>query len=428
MIDDAFLRQTAALQANLKMLESQQDALSDFQDMQALRLYKARLSDYIEAHSKAGHLPPDPFHVIQQRLVAVSKFFTAADQEYQRLTSWKKSWIKGVPNISLSDIQSARAELSNLVAEFPHVQERLRQMLLPLDWDTSSSTVDLHPELLACAQCVDRLILRSKDGSRHDLYQFSRDEGKLAKGVSTHLTAMCLRIEELIALHVDHVKALAETDHHLSNDSFRSAEKSFQNLGVGRFSDVNYSLVESRLRKAIGVLAQFTSLDSSLKQLLEKGEYKAVKAELSQLHRLVEKPDSELGREASALLQKMDSRFAAAQKAHKKRMVTRVAFISLFIAGLGAFSLYVVKENAKAEEARVIALAQAEIEAAEAKLGADREAVEAKAKLLVEIDAGRVGVTLGVPLAGKVVMPFAFCPSGFFTMGRPAAGGGVNVG
>ena len=40
MIDDAFLRHVAALQANLKMLESQSDALSDLADMKELRLYK----------------------------------------------------------------------------------------------------------------------------------------------------------------------------------------------------------------------------------------------------------------------------------------------------------------------------------------------------------------------------------------------------
>ncbi len=55
-----------------------------------------------------------------------------------------------------------------------------------------------------------------------------------------------------------------------------------------------------------------------------------------------------------------------------------------------------------------------------AKEKAEREAAEAKAKLTVEIGAGRGGATLGVPLAGKSVMPFAFCPAGSFTMGSPS--------
>jgi formylglycine-generating enzyme required for sulfatase activity len=450
MIDDNLLRQTAALQANLKMLESQQDALSDFQDMQALRLYKARLVDYIEAHSNAGHLPPDPFQVIQQRLVAVSEFFTAADQECERLNNWRADWLKSVPAVDLADLQSATTELTGRVAEVPHIQDRLRQRLSPLDWDTSTTTVDLHRELLACAQCVSGLKLPPIPERRRGLYQFTHGEGTLAKKTAAHFTAMGLRIEKLIALHAGHVKALAVTDHHLSNDSFRSAEKSFKNLGSDRFSDVDYSLVELRLRKAMGVLAQFTSLDLSLNQLLEKSEYKAVTAELSRLHRLIEKPDSELGREALVLFQKMDSRFVAArfvaaQKAHKKRMVTRVAFISLYIAGLGAFSLYWVKENAKAEEARVIAPAKAEearviapAKAEEARVIAPAKAEIARVIALAKAEEARVialakaeaayekfkkgnraGEEKSLEIVPGIAMIFCWCPPGDFTIGSP---------
>jgi hypothetical protein len=111
MIDDAFLRQAAALQANLKMLESQQDALSDLADMQALRLYKARLFDYIESHSNAGHLPPDPFQSIERRIVALSEFFSVADWEFKRLKGWKQDWLNGVPSVTLGDLHFAIAEL-----------------------------------------------------------------------------------------------------------------------------------------------------------------------------------------------------------------------------------------------------------------------------------------------------------------------------
>jgi formylglycine-generating enzyme required for sulfatase activity len=76
---------------------------------------------------------------------------------------------------------------------------------------------------------------------------------------------------------------------------------------------------------------------------------------------------------------------------------------------------------AKHREAATEARAKAEREAAEAKAKDDREAAEAKAKLAAEIGAGRVGATPGVPLAGKAFMPFAFCPSGAFTMGSPAS-------
>ena len=48
-----------------------------------------------------------------------------------------------------------------------------------------------------------------------------------------------------------------------------------------------------------------------------------------------------------------------------------------------------------------------------------KKPVDVKAKLAAEISAGRVGATAGVPLTGKAVMPFAFCPAGSFTMGSP---------
>jgi hypothetical protein len=397
MIDDAFLRQVAALQANLKMLESQQDTLSDLADMKELRLYKARLVDYIEALSKAGHLPRDPFQVIQQRLTAVSDFFTAADNEYKRFTSWKKSWIKGIPNISLSDIQSASSELSDLVTELPHIQQRLWQMLSALDWDTSSSTVDLHPELLACAQCVDGLKLPNKDGSRNDLYQFAQGEGKLAKGVSTYLTTMGVRIEELPQHHAVHAQAIVDAEVHASNQDFRSAEKLFQGLGKDRFSDIDYVTVETRIAELVGLLQQFTRFDSSLAKQLEEGDFKIAEEKLDQLRALI-RPDSELGREALALLKKMEFRLNVAHKAHKIRKTKQFTLISIFVIGLVAFSLYVIIDNAKAKKARVIALAKAEA-------------------AWVKSAGNRAGEETFIEIAPGVDMNFCWCPAGKFTMG-----------
>ena len=79
-----------------------------------------------------------------------------------------------------------------------------------------------------------------------------------------------------------------------------------------------------------------------------------------------------------------------------------------------------VEAKAKAEQKAAEAKAKAEQKAAEAKVKAEQQATEAKTKLSNEIGAGRVGATLGVPLAGKLVIPFAFCPQGSFTMGSPS--------
>ncbi len=398
MIDDTLLRQVAVLQASLKMLESHSDVLSDPADMKELGLYKSRLSDYIEAQVRAGDLPRDPFQAIEQRLSALSEFFAVADQEFQRLKSWKAGWINSVPAVGLADLQSARTELAELVAEVPRIQERLAQRLSPLDWNDS---LDLHAELLACAQCVscgEKLPQHAK--WRQKLYQFTRGEGDYAKETSAHFTAMGLRIDGLIALHAAHVKALADTEHHLSNDAIRSAEKSFLCMGKDRFSDVDYTPVESRLAKVLSVFVQFKSLDASLDRRLEMNESKAIDAELDRLRGLTGKPESELARETMALLQGFESRVAAARKAREKRKVKNLTVMSLLLLAVAAATSLVINEYAKAGGEAVFAKEKAE--AAYAKSSGKRAGEEK----VIQISPG-------------VTMTFCWCPAGKFTMGSP---------
>jgi formylglycine-generating enzyme required for sulfatase activity len=233
------------------------------------------------------------------------------------------------------------------------------------------------------------LKIPQKAARRIELYQFTRGEGDLTKKTSSHLTAMGPRIEALIALHADHVKTVADAEHHLSNHDFRKAERLVDSLGQDSFSDVDYTPAESRLEELLDLFDQFTTLESSLDQLLKQGESKATKAKLDYLRGLIEKPDSELGRECLELLQRMGARFATAQKVRKKRWGKNFAIILLFIVGLVAFSLPVIIENAKAE-------------AAWAKSSGKR----AGEKKVIEIAPG-------------VEMTFCWCPAGKFTMGSP---------
>ncbi len=77
----------------------------------------------------------------------------------------------------------------------------------------------------------------------------------------------------------------------------------------------------------------------------------------------------------------------------------------------------VAEAKAEAEQQAAEAKAKAEQQAAEAKAKAEQQAAEAKAKLTEEIGSGQVGSTLDLPLDRKMVMRFAFCPAGSFTMG-----------
>jgi len=314
MIDDAFLRHVAALQANLKMLESQSDVLSDLADMKELRLYKSRLTEYIAAHTKAGNLPEDPFHVIAQRLEPISKFFTEAKEECKRLADWKADWLKSVPAVSLVDLQSAKTELSEIVASNPQIQEYLRGYLSSIDWDISSDKVDIHPELLACAQCLSDLSLPQKAEDRLGFYLFAHNEGHAAKNIASHFEAVRLRIEELMVLHDEHVRALKEAERHLENHDFRKAEKFIESFGKCRFSDVDYASIESRHKKLQSSLEQFMNLESKIDERLQQGRHKEISEKIDQLRKIIIKPDSELGRESLEILFRMGTRFSEANK------------------------------------------------------------------------------------------------------------------
>lgn len=330
MIDDAFLRHVAALQANLKMLESQSDALSDLADMKELRLYKSRLTEYIAAHTKAGNLPEDPFHVIAQRLEPISKFFTAAEKECMLLADWKAEWLKSVPPVSLVDLQSAKIELSEIAASVPQIQEHLRGYLYLIDSEIEPSMVDIYPELLACAQCLTNLQIPYQMQVRRRLYDFAQNEGVLSEEIFTHIVAMSSRINELITLHGNHTRALNEADTHLENHNFRKAEKVVHSFGKSRFSDLNYETVESRLKKLQDIFKQFNNIESIFNKRIRHGRLNDLNAQLNRLRMLITNPDSELGRECMNLFHKMSYRCYLERQ--KKYIRNTIIVLSLIVA------------------------------------------------------------------------------------------------
>ncbi|MEY5019146.1 MAG: hypothetical protein RLZ22_234 [Verrucomicrobiota bacterium] len=388
MIDDAFLRQVAALQANLKMLESQSDALSDLADMKELRLYKSRLNEYIDEHAKAGNLPRDPFEVIAQRLEPISKFFTDAKKECKRLTEWKADWLKSVPCVSLADLQAARAELDEIVATVPLIQERLRSYLSRLDWDSSSGSVDLHPELLVCAQCIAGVSIRKKPQDRIESYQFAHNEGLIAQRVASHIERIRLRIDELVVLHETHTWALVESEKHLQNHDFRKAEKLIESFGQSRFSDVNYAPLESSLKKLQGQIDEFKNLESTIDEQLKQSRYKEISEKIDQLSLLITRPDSEFGIEAASSLDHMRASLLSYQSLRRKKQIIAGSVIAFIIIGIIVFRVYTDRKEAQAYE--------------------NFRGMEAGEEKVVEIVPG-------------LSIVFCWCPPGDFMMGSPSS-------
>jgi formylglycine-generating enzyme required for sulfatase activity len=155
-------------------------------------------------------------------------------------------------------------------------------------------------------------------------------------------------------------------------------------------------------------------------------EMLAVGRELEKIGDVINKDDSLLGQI-----------FLSTQKAHRLNFPLVLAnwpsgsSRHIVVNFLALFSSLAKRDLARERELKAFAIqqaaeakAKAEQQAAEAKAKAEQQAVEARDKLSNEIGVGRVGATLQMLLAGKIVMPFAFCPAGSFTMGSPSTDDG----
>jgi formylglycine-generating enzyme required for sulfatase activity len=396
-MDETFLRQAAALQANLKMLESQSASLTDLADMKELRQFKARLADYIDGHAAAGNLPRDPFQVIEGRLRALEDFFSATTRETKRLTSWRKDWTKAAPSVDLATLQGALGELDAMVAEVPQIQESLRAKISAPDWAVGSHTVELHQELLICASCVPGMELQ-KPARRQAAYEFAHGAGTLAEEVAKHFRAVGAKIREWISLHATHVRELAQIEQDVENHQIRSAERRWESLGRARFAGLNYTSAEFGLKKLQAIYQRFASCNQQLAERLAKSQIKAVRAELDALDQQESQPHSELSRETSALVTGMKNELSAYLQRRAKRRWGTTSVLALVLVAGGWLTNNLIQEEKKAL----------------------KEVAEAKAKLQTALQSKQAGSDLEVPLSSKSVIAFAYCPAGTFTMGSPS--------
>jgi formylglycine-generating enzyme required for sulfatase activity len=443
MIDETFLRQTAALQANLKMLESQQDALSDFQDMQALRQYKARLLDYIEAHVAKGTLQPDPYGVIADRLGEIARFFEEVEKESDLLLNGKKDWLKKIPHVGLADLHQARADLDHMVQKLPEIRERLAAMIHPSDWDESKS--DLHTELLVCASTLGDISLPKSETKRVEIFQFAHGHGNLSLRVSKYLSDLRARIGDLEQLHARHGEQLQVAEQHLALQNFRTAARILKELEQN-FTDIPYIPANQALENLMAKHREFKDLNKCLDQHFQDNGWKKLPSEFNRLRLNIATPESELGSECHALLVEMEKRLSSFRKARKSNLIRTTLITTALAAPLVMVFLWgnhqaaklqqaeaqtaAIAQSiraealAKAERERTEALAKAERERAEALAKAEHERTEALAKLLTEIYTGAIGKTLDIPLPGGSLLRMAYCPAGSFKMGSPATEGG----
>lgn len=409
------LRKTAALQAQLKILESQSDILTDMSDMKELRLFRSSLSEFIAEQSAAGSLPDNPLAIIKDRLESLKVFFIQSDAELNILSGWKADWLNQFPKVSLAELHQVKTELAELKNQLPSTQERQRNMLNLLDWCIIGRSIDLHQELRICAELMPREEIKGSDvsaggiilpgskksyrqylpqsGSCADKYEFAHSKGVANDQVIGHLGKVDKRIDELICLHDKHRALLVEAEAHLANENFRSAESVMQSIGEDRFTDINYMKVGSLIQSQLMMVKLPDKWHA-----VNKENYNQTCNDLRKIKNMTAKAGSELEGEISKRAKNTENAIKKYEKARKKSLRIKSIMIFLVVVAIGSLTAYKIKEMKKAQLV----------------------AAEAKAKLTTEIGAGRVGATLGVPLVGKAVLPFAFCPAGSFTMGSPA--------
>ncbi len=415
-MDDTFLRMVAALQANLELLDSNQDALSDFQDMQALRRLKADLADYIAGHAAKGELSPDPLADIKLRLAALNPFFQLAESESRRLLDWKADWLNGVPRVGLANLQHAGTELAGLAQQLPSLQERLRGVLDPRDWDVAGNAPSLHPELRICAETVPKLKLPNAE-SCAELHGFAHGTGRLHDRVKGHFSRMDKRIENLLRLHGIHQSKVAEAEDHLGKGNFRSAEQVMGSIGKEPFADIDYQKVEAVLEKQRGLLRRFENAGTSVDQKHEKGGFKIVCAELEALRGLNFISGSQLEGECQALLNTATAKakaHAAELRSARNKRIAGVGIVAIIVL---CVCIYAREAAAKAEREAAEAIAKAEREAPEVIAKAERDAAETYKSQR----GNRGGDAREFRISSGSDISFRWCPPGFFTMGSPAS-------
>lgn len=397
MSDDEFLRHVAALQANLKILESQSDALNGPFDLKVLLIYKSSLQEYIDAHANAGNLPTDPLQVVESRLVLISKFFTTVIDSYHRIIGWKADWLKRVPAVDLDELRLARNELDEIVASIPKVQEHAREYLSPGDWNTSSATVDVYPELLVCARSLTELSFPERAQDRLAMYQFAHNEGRLVANVSAHLAAMRARIDELTMQRSNRDYIVVDSGDWLDADDLSETEKLIAGSKKGFFSDAELDPLTLKKRRKHDRSKRLQELEISIQSDLQQGRYKDLIGKIYLLCSDVVWPSIKMRLKNKDLWKRVSSCVSITRNAIRERMVAFITACLVIIATVVFIGIRTAQKNQEAKSN------------AEARYARFRGNMAGEEKV--------------IEIAPGVQMTFCWCPPGRFIMGSPSSEG-----
>ena len=250
--DEPLLRSVAVLQLQRQLLDQQADQLIELADMQAHRRIRSDLAEYVAAHAKSGAIPADPLAEVQQRLNCCSHFFAEAKELHRTsVDSFARFLADGLPQVSLTALHRAQAEVEQAAAELPARLQALPAQLDPRDCDGSAADADLHPELLVCAQGLS-LDLPKAASARRALRRLALGDGKLHAEIQSHFQSVRVRLAELAAVHARHRETLQQTAAQVALDNHLTAAQRLKADGLHEqafrgFSDLDYAKAQTDL-------------------------------------------------------------------------------------------------------------------------------------------------------------------------------------
>ena len=393
-MNDTILRQVAVLQANLNILKSQSDTISDLADMIELRKFETELTEYIALHHANGSFPADPLAVVSERIARLAEFFETAALESKRLLSFKQDWLVATPQVALDDLSNAQTEVEHLIEELPGISDRLFPYINEDDWLLADESTMLQPEIQWCAACIGNSGTPDEMNRCSELYLFSRGSGSLTDRVQEHFSSLQLRIEKLISRHAEHIVALVSIGAHVAKQDILSAERIIQSVGDFGFADLDYSPL-SEFEKLRKIRHGFYDLKMTAGTRLARGEIKAVRTRMKQLRESGLIRGSELEQECVHFLNETQleiNSFLAAGK-QRKMMISTVSSLVLLVVLATIF--FVVRSGAKSRALEI----------------------DGKSALLRTFGSVRSDRIIELPLPDKSLITMIWCDPSAFPMG-----------
>lgn len=428
--------------SKLSLARARSECLSDLNDLKELIRLESQAQEIIDKYFGGK----DPTQVAKEIWDKIN-FWTMAEQ---KISAEVREAISQVPEVnrvvlpSLSELGNIRINLETLLFD---LNKRLMALAeqLPTDYFIDGQ---LLPELCEQLQLQDLIEggkknrVRSLNISLSSIPNSKDGSNSLQQEIKTAIR----EIKKWEEIADDHTRAIEKASTLLNSGYVTNAVKALNGLGKIRFQNLSYVIIRN-----------LENVQKSLDEPKYKGERSHnLLQELKQQY-----PNAD---EQSELMIKINASAKRYKEENRIVLISTVAVLFIFILFLIGLALENAQEErakaearlkaelsaqalikaeqieaeakakaeqaaaaarleaeAKAEREAADAMAKAEREAADAMAEAKRDQAEAMAKLSVKIGSGRVGQTLYVSLAGRMVMPFTFCPAGSFTMGSPAS-------